>query len=83
MIIIIIIIIVPAMFTVYQPQGMQKEFTKCAAAFEQCRTLFGQRKCGEHTIVLIVCRKKSQSLVELDESEAAYSQTTYPTYIHT
>jgi hypothetical protein len=55
----------------------------CGCARKSAEHYFGQRKYGEHTIVLIVCRKKHQSLVELDESEATYSQTTYPTYIHT
>ena len=47
---------------VYQPQGMQKEFTKwCGCARKSAEHYFGQRKYGEHTIVLIVVTGKKPS----------------------
>ena len=74
---------VPAMFTVYQPQGMQKEFIKYAAALEECTTLFGQRKYGEDTIVLIVCRKKVRAWSNtMKGKQLTHKELTLRTHIH-
>ena len=83
-IIIIIIIIIMSQRCLPATGNAERDHKMCGCARKSAEHYFGQRKYGEHTIVLIVCReKKHQSLVELDESEATYSQTTYPTYIHT
>ena len=83
-IIIIIIIIIMCQRCLPATGHAERDHKMCGCARKSAEHYFGQRKYGEHTIVLIVCRKKKhQSLVELDESEATYSQTTYPTYIHT
>ena len=70
---------------VYQPQGMQKEFTKCAAALERVQNItLGQRKYGEHTIVLIVCREKNIRAWwnSMKAKQLTHKQLTLRTYIH-
>ena len=47
----------------YEPQGAQKDFAKFAVAVQRVQTITlvsgpSQRKYGEHTIALIVCREK-------------------------
>ena len=73
---------VPAMFTSHR--ACRKSSQNVRPRSKECRTLLWPAEVWwAHHRFDSVSGKNHQSLVELDESEATYSQTTYPTYIHT
>ena len=75
----------PGMITSHR--ACRKSSKICGCARKSAEHYFGQRKYGEHTIALIVCREKISepggTRRKRSNLQTTYSQTTYPTYIHT